>query len=422
MKQKLTGFLLALSLATGIAFISGCGGTGEFSATGVTLNESSASIQANGTEQLSAVVTPSNTINQSVTWSSDNTLVATVNSDGLVSAVSAGTANIKVTTVDGGFTASCVITVSPVSGPYTEISGDLTTQTLTKAKSPYHVVGDIRIPRGHTLTIEPGTFIDFKGHYKLDVEGHLKAIGTATERIVFTATDHASWAISETAENRGWNGIRFIPYPDISYIGEEDWLEYCEISYASKAGNTDINDLPGGVASYINSTGGAVYLSGRPSAKQLGASGSIESIPITFHFNNNFIHHNLARRAGGGFFTINTSNVITYNPATNQYVNSESWYRGDYTGNVFENNKCDSLLQGYSGGGFGEYHSYYHGVARFFGGAFRNNTAPVATTGQQLGGWESGLTVEMTDVIVEPAENWLAADMTWSELENTPAK
>lgn len=294
MKQKLISVVLVLSSIAVIAFVGGCGGTGELSVTGVTLKKSSASIPSNGTEQLSAVIAPTDAINQGLTWSSDNALVATVDSNGLVSAVSAGTAgtaNIKVTTVDGGFTATCAVTVRPPSRPYTEISGDLTTQTLTKANSPYHVIGDIRIPRGHTLTIEPGTYIDFKGHYKLEVEGHLKAMGTAIDRIVFTASNHANWAISETAENRGWNGIRFLPYPDVSYIGGEDWLEFCEISYASKAGNTDINDLPGGVASYINSTGGAVYLSGRPSAKQLGASGSIESIPITFHFNNNFVHH-----------------------------------------------------------------------------------------------------------------------------------
>ena len=52
---------------------------------------------------------------RSVTWSSDNEDVATVDETGLVTAVSAGEATIAVTTVDGGYSDSIVVNVTSVS-------------------------------------------------------------------------------------------------------------------------------------------------------------------------------------------------------------------------------------------------------------------------------------------------------------------
>jgi hypothetical protein len=63
-------------------------------------------------EQLTATIAPVNATNQNLTWSTSDGSKATVSSSGMVTAVSAGTATITVTTVDGGFTASCEVTVS----------------------------------------------------------------------------------------------------------------------------------------------------------------------------------------------------------------------------------------------------------------------------------------------------------------------
>jgi len=81
--------------------------------TGVSLNKTSASLVFSGTEDLTATITPSNATNQNITWSSSNTAVATVSAAGVVTAIKVGTANITVTTADGGKTASCNITVNP---------------------------------------------------------------------------------------------------------------------------------------------------------------------------------------------------------------------------------------------------------------------------------------------------------------------
>ena len=77
--------------------------------TGVTLSQTELSLTEGGTAQLTATVLPETATNRNVTWSSNAPGVATVNSSGKVTAVSAGTATITVTTVDGGFTATCVI-------------------------------------------------------------------------------------------------------------------------------------------------------------------------------------------------------------------------------------------------------------------------------------------------------------------------
>jgi len=60
---------------------------------------------------LTVVVTPWNADDTSVVWSSDDTSVATVDANGVVTALSPGTAVITATTNDGNFSASCTVTV-----------------------------------------------------------------------------------------------------------------------------------------------------------------------------------------------------------------------------------------------------------------------------------------------------------------------
>ena len=83
----------------------------------ITLNKTTTTILAGSTETLSvSSVTPDDATDQSVTWSSDNTDVATVGATtGEVTAVALGTANITATANDGsGVTATCAVTVSKV--------------------------------------------------------------------------------------------------------------------------------------------------------------------------------------------------------------------------------------------------------------------------------------------------------------------
>jgi uncharacterized protein YjdB len=86
--------------------------------TGVSVSPTTANVGIGSTQQLSATLTPANATNQSVTWTSSNTTVASVNATGLVTGVATGTSTITVTTADGNKTATTAITVAviPVTG------------------------------------------------------------------------------------------------------------------------------------------------------------------------------------------------------------------------------------------------------------------------------------------------------------------
>ena len=85
------------------------------SVSGVSLNKTSLPLAVGGTYYLIANVTPSNAPDTSVIWSSSDSDVATINSDGKVTGVKAGTTIITVTTNDGNKTATCEVTVSQSS-------------------------------------------------------------------------------------------------------------------------------------------------------------------------------------------------------------------------------------------------------------------------------------------------------------------
>lgn len=81
--------------------------------TGITLSKTATSIPVGSTETLTATVLPSTAANPGVSWTSNNTAVATVNaSTGQITAVAKGTATITATALDGsGATATCTATI-----------------------------------------------------------------------------------------------------------------------------------------------------------------------------------------------------------------------------------------------------------------------------------------------------------------------
>lgn len=88
-------------------------GVQTIAVTGITLNASSGELTVGGEVTLTPTVLPSTASNKAVTWSSSKPAVASVN-NGLVKALTEGTATITATTVDGGFTASYDLTVKKV--------------------------------------------------------------------------------------------------------------------------------------------------------------------------------------------------------------------------------------------------------------------------------------------------------------------
>ena len=88
----------------------------EVSVTSVSLNKSTLDIKVGETATLTATINPTNATNKNVTWESDNTQIATVDTAGEVTAIKEGTAKITVKTKDGNHTATCIVTVSKNDG------------------------------------------------------------------------------------------------------------------------------------------------------------------------------------------------------------------------------------------------------------------------------------------------------------------
>lgn len=79
--------------------------------TGVTVDKTEAKMKVGETLRIIAEVSPANAANKNVTWSSTDTSVVTVSDTGLCTAKAGGSATIVVRTQDGGFVATCMITV-----------------------------------------------------------------------------------------------------------------------------------------------------------------------------------------------------------------------------------------------------------------------------------------------------------------------
>ena len=153
-------------------------GTYVIPVTGVSLDESSITLDVGGNQTLTATVTPEDATNKKVRWSSDNEAVATVSEDGVVTAVAGGTAVITATTHDGLFTASCTVTVNAPDAPPTITTdtlpdgkvGEAYSQTLTATgTAPITWSIDGGLPAGLSLNADTG-----------EISGTPTAEGTAT--------------------------------------------------------------------------------------------------------------------------------------------------------------------------------------------------------------------------------------------------
>ena len=105
--------------------------SGDVKVSGISLDRASISVSIGSSEQLNASVKPENAQNKTVHWESSNPAVASV-SAGLVTAKSKGTAIITARTDDGGYTATCTVTVSQ---PVTGISLNQSSISIIKGKT-----------------------------------------------------------------------------------------------------------------------------------------------------------------------------------------------------------------------------------------------------------------------------------------------
>ena len=132
-----------------------------------------------------------------------------------------------------------------------EVSEDISSNTTWDADTVL-VLADISIPASYTLTINPGTYIEFQGHYKLEVHGCILASGTPEENIVFTVNDTTQLHNLDTCIG-GWNGIDFL-----SYQADTTKLEYCILEYGKATDGLETwdnnEDYGGAIMCHFSST------------------------------------------------------------------------------------------------------------------------------------------------------------------------
>lgn len=169
---------------------------GTIAVSAITVNPTTAAVKPGATVTLSATVTPEDATDKTITWSSSDEKVATVDG-GKVTGVAEGTATITATTKSGDKTATCTVTVSEDAPAVIEdtLEGNITADRTISAANKNFLKGFVYVKSGATLTIEAGSVI--KGisvasgerAASLIIEPGAKIIaeGTVDKPIVFTS-------------------------------------------------------------------------------------------------------------------------------------------------------------------------------------------------------------------------------------------
>ena len=154
-------------------------------ATSISLNHTSASIKSGAILQLTCTLKPDNVTSKTVKWSSSDTGIATVDNNGVVTAVKVGTATITATTTDGSnLSATCKVTVNPVLA---------TSISLSQASASIKMGGTLQL----TYTLKPDNVTSKAvkwsssntGIATVDNNGMVTAVKVGTATITATTTD-----------------------------------------------------------------------------------------------------------------------------------------------------------------------------------------------------------------------------------------
>ena len=201
------------------------------SVTGVSLNKTSTTLTVGATETLTATVLPDNAADKTVAWASKNPDIARV-SEGVVTAVAPGTANITVTTTDGNKQATCVVTVnnptisvnpSVFKGAYDGSAHGVTVNVTTPASGATVKYGTA----SDTCTLDASPTITnvaespLTVYYRVTAEGYSEYLGWATVEI--SPADQTAPA-APTAASVSTNSITLNTIPNGEYkCGDGEW-------------------------------------------------------------------------------------------------------------------------------------------------------------------------------------------------------
>lgn len=120
----------------------------------------------------------------------------------------------------------------------TNISGGNVSGTWTKSGSPYKVNGNITIPNGSTLTIEPGVVVQFAQRKSLVVDGRIIAQGGAK------STDSIWFTRQLSLDTSSWKGIKFFKTANTN---DTSIFKYCVFRNCRNTNDSALAYLSGGV-------------------------------------------------------------------------------------------------------------------------------------------------------------------------------
>ena len=157
--------------------------------TGITLDKNSVSVVAHSTFgegiQLNATVTPSNAQVPHVVWGSSDRRIATVDENGVVRGVSAGTCTVTAYTFNGGIAATCTVTVTDKKGDTLAFNDKLDNYAAnwTGGKADY-------FSNGYKYR---------KYNYTKEAEPEVSKATVTTGKNFYLATSVRSWAASSAS-------------------------------------------------------------------------------------------------------------------------------------------------------------------------------------------------------------------------------
>ena len=124
-------------------------GDGSVHITGISLDRTKVKIMEGESVTLVATVTPDNADNKNVTWTTSSEAIATVDNNGKVTGVKAGSATITATTEDRGKKATCLLTVEANLAPCVTVGSEhvstLSAMLKGKANLGNTIASDLRI-------------------------------------------------------------------------------------------------------------------------------------------------------------------------------------------------------------------------------------------------------------------------------------
>lgn len=228
--------------------------------TGVTLNSSSVTMDRGKVLQLTATVAPEEGVcDQSVTWTSNNEAIASVDSTGLITSLTAGTTEITATTVDGGHADVATVTVNDTplgtgsgketftnltapnskvsTGTYVGDNGEIWSyRSVQKVDGITDTTAQIRKLNGHIETVLPDGLIDLSFTMSSTSEyGGIPTIEVYINDKLYGSCSPESESETKTCTITGINAFGKVKL-DFASVTTYTWLD--DISWTDNSGKT----------------------------------------------------------------------------------------------------------------------------------------------------------------------------------------